>query len=65
MPETSGSELVAALRTHNPGQRVLFMSGFSGSALDAHLGPEHGGEALLVKPFDEHSLLAAVDAALS
>ncbi len=63
MPGTSGCELVSALRDRLRTRKVLFMSGYSGSAF----GSERilaATESLIHKPFKETELLQAVHDAL-
>jgi CheY-like chemotaxis protein len=64
MPGRSGRELAEALRERSPGQPVLYMSGYSGGVFGTQraLDPR---EALIHKPFNEATLLAAVHTALS
>lgn len=63
MPEMSGRELAERLARLRPDMKVLFMSGYTGDALD---GPRAvmPGAALLAKPFTAESLLRAVRKAL-
>ena len=63
MPGRSGRELAEALRDRSPGQPVLYMSGYSGGVFGTQraLDPR---EALIHKPFNEATLLAAVHTAL-
>lgn len=56
MPGMPGGAIADAIRQLRPGTRVLFMSGYSGGALDG-LAPR---AALLEKPFGPEELLAAV-----
>jgi len=58
MPGQSGIELAAAIREHNPGTRVLMMSGYTSAALEPHGMME--GDELLQKPFTPDSLARAV-----
>jgi hypothetical protein len=63
MPGGSGRELAGALRDVGLGDRILYMSGYSGGVF----GPQrvlHPREALIHKPFDERSLLDAVHDAI-
>jgi hypothetical protein len=53
MPGTSGPKLAAELRHSLPGLKVLYMSGYPGSALGGALGPD---VAYLEKPFSAASL---------
>jgi len=50
MPDLSGRDLVAALKPHHPGMRVLFMSGYTAGAIARH-GVLEPGVFLLNKPF--------------
>jgi two-component system cell cycle sensor histidine kinase/response regulator CckA len=63
MPGRSGRELAYALRDREPGHQVLYMSGYSGGVFGSQraLDPR---EALIHKPFNEATLLAAVHTAL-
>ncbi|KYF65247.1 PAS domain-containing hybrid sensor histidine kinase/response regulator [Sorangium cellulosum] len=63
MPEMSGCELADRLAKLRPDMRVLFMSGYTGDALD---GPRAArpDAPLLAKPFTAESLLRAVRKAL-
>ncbi len=63
MPQTSGRELVRALRDRHRTCRVLFMSGYSGTAFGSERFLE-ATEALIQKPFKETELLHAVRDAL-
>ncbi|MGK2928062.1 MAG: PAS domain S-box protein, partial [Acidimicrobiales bacterium] len=63
MPETSGPELVKALRDRDGTCQVLFMSGYSGDAFGSERVLD-GAEALIHKPFKESELLQAVHDAL-
>ena len=59
MPGMSGVELAEVLRQRRPAMRLLFMSGYSDSAMDEH-GIFAGGKALLQKPFKPDELVAKV-----
>ncbi|WP_437516692.1 ATP-binding protein [Sorangium sp. So ce1099] len=63
MPEMSGCELAERLVKLRPDMKVLFMSGYTGDALDGKLAARPGA-ALLGKPFTAESLLRAVRKAL-
>jgi DNA-binding response OmpR family regulator len=52
----SGPELARDLVALRPGLRVLYMSGYTGDALDRH-GIEDGDGNLLRKPFEQGELL--------
>ncbi|MFN8028144.1 MAG: ATP-binding protein [Acidimicrobiia bacterium] len=60
LPSMRGPALAAAVRAHNPGIAVLFMSGYA----EGVLAPEFEGEAFLAKPFRPFELAAAVRAAV-
>jgi PAS domain S-box-containing protein len=55
MPEMNGPQLAAQLQAGRPGMEVLFMSGYTGSALALEGGGEFGG-AFLAKPFTPDGL---------
>jgi PAS domain S-box-containing protein len=60
MPETSGPELVQRLLKRQPSLRVLYMTGYTETALASHF-PSRGALASVVqKPFSRSSLLQAV-----
>jgi two-component system CheB/CheR fusion protein len=63
MPRLSGAEAFAEMRRVHPGVKVLLMSGFTESEVQEAFGSE-GPAGFLPKPFDVHSLTAAVRAAL-
>lgn len=63
MPQTSGRELVSALRDRHRTCQVLFMSGYSGGAFGSERVLE-GVEALIHETFKETELLQAVHDAL-
>jgi PAS domain S-box-containing protein len=59
MPEMSGPELAARVRASRPEARVLFISGYTGSALARHgISPEH--VSFLPKPFSPADLTKQV-----
>ena len=60
MPAPNGWEALDELLDHDPGQRVLMLSG---NALGVE-ARRRGAAGLLMKPYDRDSLVAAVDAAL-
>jgi DNA-binding NtrC family response regulator len=64
MPGVSGPELAAELTQKRPEMKVLFMSGYSGTAVAGH-GPTRDGALFLQKPFSPGSVTRAVRAALS
>lgn len=55
MPGTSGPELARQLTDRNPALRVLYMSGYTDTAIAAH-GVLEGGIQLLSKPFSAAQL---------
>jgi PAS domain S-box-containing protein len=55
MPQMNGQQLADQLRTVRPGMVVLFMSGYTGTALAEHGGGDFGG-AFLQKPFTPDGL---------
>jgi two-component system cell cycle sensor histidine kinase/response regulator CckA len=59
MPQMSGSSLAARLQRHQPGLRVLFMSGYTDDAVVRH-GVLTRDAAFLEKPFTATALLRAV-----
>ncbi|MEA2519302.1 MAG: hypothetical protein QOF49_1382, partial [Chloroflexota bacterium] len=63
MPHVSGPQLVAALRATRPGLPVLYMSGYTGDALDERAVVDDDVD-LLAKPFSASDLLARVEAML-
>jgi signal transduction histidine kinase/response regulator RpfG family c-di-GMP phosphodiesterase len=64
MPEITGPELARELCTLNPGMRVIYMSGYTGSVL-ADPSTLEPGIAYLEKPFSPASLAAKVREALN
>ena len=62
MPRKSGREVYEAVKARDPRIPVLFCSGYSYSALDAHL-PDGAG-AIIQKPYEPQDLLRQVRAAL-
>jgi two-component system, cell cycle sensor histidine kinase and response regulator CckA len=64
MPGVSGPELALELTQRRPEMKVLFMSGYSGTAIAAH-GPVREGVLFLQKPFSPGSVTRAVRAALA
>jgi len=63
MPGVSGPELAVELQQKRPEMKVLFMSGYSGSAITRH-GVLREGLVFLQKPFSPGSVSRAVRAAL-
>jgi CheY-like chemotaxis protein len=63
MPHMGAAELAAKLRQHRPGVRILFMSGYSESAVHGH-GVIEAGAGLIEKPFTPESLARQVRDAL-
>ncbi len=59
MPRLNGPDLAEALRDRRPGQRVLFMSGFTSDVLGEH-GIMSPDVELLTKPFAPDDLLVRV-----
>jgi CheY-like chemotaxis protein len=59
MPVLGGQELAAKLSAKHPGLTVLFMSGYTNSAL-MHQGAMDGDRSFLQKPFSPDVLLARV-----
>ncbi len=64
MPGVSGPELAVELLEKRPEMKVLFMSGYSGSAITRH-GVLREGLVFLQKPFSPGSVTRAVRAALA
>lgn len=64
MPGVSGPELAVELTQKRPGMKVLFMSGYSGTAITGQ-GSAREGELFLQKPFSPGSVTRAVRAALA
>jgi len=64
MPGMSGGVLAKNLAAHWPQMRVLFMSGYTDGAIEAH-GDLKPGLVLLRKPFTGETLLRAIGDALS
>jgi signal transduction histidine kinase/CheY-like chemotaxis protein len=63
MPVMNGEETLAALRVHDPGLRVVLMSGYSEREATRRVA-DHGPLSFLQKPYDYDTLLATVNAAL-
>jgi len=63
MPGVSGPELAVELQQQRPEMKVLFMSGYAGSAITPH-GMLKEGLVFLQKPFSPGSVTRAVRAAL-
>jgi two-component system cell cycle sensor histidine kinase/response regulator CckA len=59
MPEINGLELAHRLAVHNPGLKVLFMSGYTENTVDQH-GALEPGTHFLQKPFTPAALAAKV-----
>jgi PAS domain S-box-containing protein len=59
MPEINGRELARELAVHNPGIKVLFMSGYTKNTVDQN-GVLEPGTAFLQKPFTPTALAAKV-----
>lgn len=67
MPRLDGIELLKALRRERPGLRVIAISGGgAGMSLEVatSLARAWGAEDVLVKPFDNETLVARLDALL-
>jgi signal transduction histidine kinase/DNA-binding response OmpR family regulator len=64
MPGASGPELAVELLERRPEMKVLFMSGYSGTAITRH-GVLREGLVFLQKPFSPGSVTRAVRSALS
>ncbi|GAA0905094.1 hypothetical protein GCM10009557_80530 [Virgisporangium ochraceum] len=60
MPGMTGPDLAAALRARHPGLPVLFMSGYTAAALGPQVHLDENS-ALVEKPFNRSTLLAAVE----
>ncbi len=66
MPQMSGAELVELLKKDQPGLKVVFMSGYTGSnnaAIHKTLGMP--GVAFLQKPFRLNALIGVVESLLA
>jgi CheY-like chemotaxis protein len=63
MPGMGGVDLVARISAIDPAIRVVYMSGYPQSHLEA-MGGLAGGHAFIDKPFGLDTLLAAVQGAL-
>ena len=63
MPKMSGRELADRLKARQPGTKVLFMSGYTGNAIEHH-GMLVEGTPFIQKPFNAEELGAKVRAAL-
>lgn len=66
MPQMSGAELVELLKEDQPGLKVVFMSGYTGSnnaAIHKTLGMP--GVAFLQKPFRLNALIGVVESLLA
>jgi CheY-like chemotaxis protein len=59
MPGLNGRELADLLQAERPETRVLFMSGYTGDAIEGH-GVKSQGMAFLPKPFTLEDLLRKV-----
>jgi two-component system cell cycle sensor histidine kinase/response regulator CckA len=58
MPEMGGRKLADELEAHNPGLKVVFMSGYSEEIVDECLTSDH--RVFLEKPFSLPTLLDCV-----
>ncbi|MBN2799240.1 MAG: response regulator [Deltaproteobacteria bacterium] len=63
MPGRNGVELASMMRGRVPDLRVVFMSGFTGAALESQVGPVHHAP-LVLKPFAAEDLSRALDEVL-
>lgn len=63
MPEMNGRDLADQLRSHYPGLKTLFMSGYTANVI-AHRGVLDGGVHFLQKPFSTRQLAEKVREAL-
>jgi two-component system, cell cycle sensor histidine kinase and response regulator CckA len=63
LPDVNGVELVAQLKLHRPGLRVLYISGYPGDLLSHH-GVLEEDAVLLPKPFTKADLIACVSVSL-
>ncbi len=59
MPETNGRDLAESLKAQYPMLKVLFMSGYTASAI-AHRGVLNSGVNFIQKPFSIHALAVKV-----
>ena len=64
MPGRSGPEIVEHLKEHGISPNVLYMSGYPEDAIDKH-GVLQEGMRLIHKPFDNLTLLRAIEEALA
>jgi CheY-like chemotaxis protein len=60
MPDMTGPELAAAIRTRYPDLPIIYTSGYTAGALDQRLRLEPD-TVLVEKPFTRDSLLDAID----
>lgn len=63
MPVMTGMRMIAQIAESDPAVRVVFMSGYAHGEI-TWTGMPEGKATALVKPFEEHHLLAAVNAVL-
>jgi PAS domain S-box-containing protein len=63
MPQMSGKAVAGAIATQKPGQRVVYMSGYTDDIIAPH-GVLEAGVMLLHKPFSEADLLKIVQRAM-
>jgi FixJ family two-component response regulator len=64
MPEISGLDLLAKLKSKNAGLLVILMSGYF-THFEKTQAIKSGAAALLSKPFEVESLLAVIDKAIA
>ncbi len=64
LPESSGLDLLAAVRVRSPGTRTILMSA-NADIPSAALAIEHGVDQLILKPFDLESLRERVEQSLA
>ena len=65
MPGMRGWDLAARLKSHQPGTKVLYMSGYSEEAVLDQGGGHVTRQALIAKPFTAEALLQRVRQALT
>jgi two-component system cell cycle sensor histidine kinase/response regulator CckA len=63
MPHLSGREVAERISQRRPGIPVVYMSGYSQGVLGPQ-GELDAGVTLIQKPFDEHTLITRVAAAI-
>jgi len=67
MPDKDGLEVMADIRRHHPGVRIIASSGGGRVSSDSylHIARKSGAHALLSKPFSLPELIASVETALA